>query len=238
MIGIDGCKYGWCVVYGTPEGPQVLIISHISELESISGKSELICIDIPIGLPDASHSRRVEELARKVLPSKSSSFFGVPCRDAAYANDYQEANTINKAILGKGLSIQSWHICSKIKEIDSWLSNANQHNANVKEAHPELCFHFLQKEDERLLSKKTKEGRVQRLKILSSWYEGLDKLYNDTMTKYPRKDVAADDILDALCMWCVATLSQSYQLESISALQKDKMGLSMDMHFVDPYRKF
>lgn len=237
MIGIDGCKYGWCVVHDSAEGLQVLIISNISELESVISKDELICIDIPIGLPDGSYPRRVEQIARKMLPSKSSSFFGVPCRDAVYAYDYKEANKINKVQLEKGLSIQSWHICSKIKEVDTWLLESEEANKKIKEAHPELCFYFLQKDNSPLLPKKTSEGRAQRLKIVSSWYDGLDELYDDAMSKYIRKDVAADDILDAMCLWCIAKLSQTYQLESITESQEDRMGLSMNMYFVDPYGK-
>ncbi len=237
MIGIDGCKSGWCVVHDKPDGPEVLILSRISELESITLEDELICIDIPIGLPDDSHPRRVEQLARKVLASKSSSFFGVPCRDAVYAKDYKKANEINKLQLGKGLSIQSWYLCPKIKEVDTWLIESEDPSFNMKEAHPELCFHFLQKEKNILLSKKTAEGRRQRLEILSYWYEGAAEIYHNAMTTYLRKNVAADDILDAMCMWCVAKLSQTYQLESVTDSQIDKSGLIMNMHFVNPHEK-
>lgn len=237
MIGIDGCKTGWCVVQDVSEQLRVSIISHISELEKIRSEGEQVFIDMPIGLPDSDHPRNVEQIARKVLPSKSSSFFGVPCRSAVYAKDYKKANAINKAQLEKGLSIQSWHICSKIKEVDIWLRDTHQQDARIIEAHPELCFHFLQKENEFLISKKTAEGRTQRLAILSSWQNGIKNAYEEAMSNYKRKDVAADDILDAMCMWCVANLSQSHQLQAITNSSKDQNGLLMNMYYVDPFEK-
>lgn len=235
MIGVDACKSGWCVVHGQADAIEVSLISQISELEKIKTEKELVFIDIPIGLPDRAHPRNVEQVARKVLPSKSSSFFGVPCREAVCADSYREANVINKSQLGKGLSIQSWHICPKIKEVNIWMRRTDQQN--IKEAHPELCFHFLQKEDNLLFSKKTMEGREQRLKILSNWFDGMSEAFDSAMSKYLRKQIAADDILDAMCMWVVAMLSESHGLQTITKTTKDKDGLAMNMHYVDPYGK-
>lgn len=237
MIGIDGCKSGWCVVHEVQGKIKVSLISDISELENFRLSNEVVLIDVPIGLPDYNHHRKVEAAARQVIPYRSSSIFGVPCRDAVYAYDYKEANRLNRSELGKGLSIQSWNICPKIKEVDQWLIQSNIDQKKIKESHPELCFHFLQPSQLKLSSKKTKEGRVQRLLILEYWKEGITRTYDFAMNQYLRKQVAADDIIDALCMWLVCCLQQDYKLESLIEDQSDAKGIGMNMHFINPFNK-
>ncbi|OCA98706.1 DUF429 domain-containing protein [Clostridium beijerinckii] len=50
---------------------------------------------------------------------KTSSIFNTPCRQATYAENYTKAIEENKANLGAGLSLLSYVICGKIREIDN-----------------------------------------------------------------------------------------------------------------------
>ena len=233
MIGIDGCHAGWVVASGK-DVPEVWIATSIDEVTRYAAPGDIALIDIPIGLPDARHNREVENQARKLLPGKSSSIFSVPCRKAVYAKDYQSANEINKSILGKGLSIQSWHICPKIREVDGWLQSDVKRYFSLIEAHPELCFHFLKGNDEILESKKKKFGLEQRIRILTSYFFPLDQIYHRCLEKIPRKIAVPDDLLDALCLWTCAKLSEQYGLKKVGDDGIDLLGLTMNMHYVLP----
>lgn len=56
--------------------------------------------------------------ARHYLSGRGSCLFNTPCRQAVYVDDYREASDINRMILGKGLSKQSFSISNRIREID------------------------------------------------------------------------------------------------------------------------
>ena len=233
MVGIDGCKAGWCIAYGR-NLPRLTVISKLSELSKYISKPSRILIDIPLGLPSLPHQRSAEDKARKLLGRKASSVFNVPCRDAVYASSYNEANQINLNIMGKGLSIQTWNIVSKIKEADELLRHGES-KIDLKEAHPELCFKFLSEYPNDLTSKKSAEGQRQRLDILALWNETLSDFYHDFISNTFRKDVGKDDILDALVLWLSAILSDQYPLSAIAANKEDDYGIVMNMHIVNPY---
>ncbi len=235
MIGIDGCRAGWCIAQGDHDNLEIKLLSHISEVSSCRKDNELILIDMPIGLADHDHERIVEQAARGVIPYQSSSVFSVPCREAVYAADYKNANVLNRKIEGKGLSIQAWNICPKIKEIDSWLTQPEIDSTCLTESHPELCFHMLQKNPSKLPSKKSKEGISERLAILEFWHAGITDIYHQAVAKYMRKEVQKDDIVDALCLWCIGSLSQKYGLESLVDTKYDKSGFVMNMFFTNPH---
>src|SRR5438270_204367 len=64
-----------------------------------------IAIDIPIGLPEAGRSRKVDREARKLLTSaRASSVFSAPARELLDKLIYAEANGHSKAVCGKGIS--------------------------------------------------------------------------------------------------------------------------------------
>ena len=121
MIGIDGCKYGWCVAHGEIDSVQLILIKQIEEVRDLIKRYTTALIDMPMGLPDSDHPRSVEMQARKMLPHRASSIFQTPCRKAVYARDYKQALQHHRDYAGKGISIQSWHICPKIKEVDIFL---------------------------------------------------------------------------------------------------------------------
>ena len=234
-MGIDGCKAGWCVVYDSSGDVVVNLCDDISQVVSIEQNPHQVLIDIPIGLPDMLHPRSVEKVARSILKKRASSIFETPCRDAVYADTYQEALSCHQQYSGKGISIQSWYICPKIREVDTFLQKQTTYVNILKESHPELCFYYLQKEPIHLDSKKSKEGLEQRLSILERWNEEVRDIYEDARSSYKKKDVQDDDIIDALCLWLVNGLSQKKRLSRLVRTEKDKLGLDMNMHYTNPY---
>lgn len=231
-VGVDACRSGWCVVVGDSI-PNVILVPHLMKARDLFEGSDLILIDMPMGLPDQYHPRTVEAKARKLLPQKSSSIFGVPSRGAVYASSYREAKSINLKEIGKSISIQSWNIVPKIKELDQFLKNCH---VPIYEAHPELCFHFLQKENHSIPSKKSLEGVQMRKDILKQWSPELVQVYHKAIANYKRVEVAKDDILDAMILWTTAQLTIQNQLHSLGS-QYDRMDILMSMHYVDPFDK-
>ena len=100
-----------------------------------------ICIDIPVGLPSKSvQSRPCERLARQVLGKRAPSVFSVPCRAAVNEMDVLEARRRNLKEVGRSVSAQSFAICRKISEVDSYLLKTKRARPLIREVHPEVCF--------------------------------------------------------------------------------------------------
>ena len=79
-------------------------------------------IDIPIGLGSIESERKIDQLLRNNLSSNfKQTVFNTPNRNAVYAKDYKHSRELNKLETNKSVSIQSWNICPKIKEVDSFL---------------------------------------------------------------------------------------------------------------------
>ena len=121
--GIDGCKAGWCVATLNTEQLTINIFKDIYAVFNIKEDISMTFIDMPIGLQDRAIERDVEVFARKLLHKKlKSSLFTPPVLEAIYAGNYQHANNINQRITGNKISIQSWNISSKIKELNEFLT--------------------------------------------------------------------------------------------------------------------
>lgn len=163
-------------------------------------------IDIPIGLPNTA-PRDLEFQARQLLAGKSSSVFSVPCRDAVYAENYSRACQINQERFGKKLSVQSWNICGKIRQVDKTLRDSPALAHRVYESHPELAFKLLNGEP-LLFSKKTAEGLQERLQILQRFMPNARDWFAAALTAHPRKQLARDDIVDAMVLMWVGKSAQ------------------------------
>lgn len=86
-----------------------------------AGSVDLVGIDMPIGLLDGDEPRHAEALARRRLPpGRKSSVFPTPMRAACEATTWAEANALNKAACGRGLSHQGLGLTA-ILEVDAWL---------------------------------------------------------------------------------------------------------------------
>ena len=218
--GVDGCAGGWLLA--SMDQPVELFCSFGALLKAHPDKTLLV--DIPMGLPDKL-PRDIEPQARKLLPGRSGSLFPVPCRQAVYASSYKEACTTNLRYLGKKLSVQSWNICSKIREVDQILCSNVSLQERVCESHPELAFYLLSPDGPHY-SKKTRDGIAERLNILSTYYEPVHEYYDLALLKHPRKLVARDDVLDAMILMVLGSVDQTV-LEDSSG--KDEQGLKIRM---------
>ena len=193
-LGLDGCRGGWIVAKIDEAGK----LSHIflSSLDDLPfALPNLALIDIPLAFAEQSY-RHCEIAAQKLLGAKKrASVFLTPHRSAVYASDYKEANQLNRLYLGKGLSKQSWNICNKIKEAALFLTNRS--DFPLFEAHPELCFYFLNNRTPLLSKKSSAEGAADRLEIIAKYDFDYLQVINNTMKDTKRKVVKLDDIIDA-----------------------------------------
>jgi predicted RNase H-like nuclease len=211
-IGIDGCKTGWIIAQIKDVDSQPIITLNVfKSLEDFTQaidfkKITSIWIDIPIGLSQQSE-RLCDLLLRIALGKKASSAFVTPVRNAVFTESYQHACDENYKNVGKKISLQSWHICPKIKEIDNFLQHHPEFVFKMKESHPELIFKLNSSEE--FESKKTTLGFEQRLNFLES------KLYcsaqvNQFIKQFPRSKFAKDDVTDALILALSAYSSQKF----------------------------
>lgn len=249
-VGIDGCKAGW--VTACYEDEEILLFKTIEEVVKHYGNGYELLIDIPIGLASEDCKiRNCEKEARAALQgTRKSSVFSVPCREALHARsytekkhleDYSKTNEVNKNILGKGLSVQSYSIMPKIKEVDDFLILNPEIRQRLKESHPEIAFQFLNYK-ELNYNKKSKEGIKERLEILTRLKKQSETLYHKAVANYLRKQVAKDDILDALCLTLtkhlVLTQPDNYTMASFpSDPLHDEEGIEMAIYYGSPQTK-
>lgn len=227
--GIDGCKKGWLLVKYS-NNYSFGVYQNISELIKDNEDLKKILIDIPIGLSSKKLERTIEKKLRSELKNKHSSVFNPPCREALYEKDYLTAKQKNIEIEGKSLSIQSYNISNKIKEIDEYLSLNPQ--IEIIESHPELCFKYLNNGNV-LLSKKSKyNGLQERKNILFGYDEKLKDLFELIENNTLRKDVARDDICDAICLCLVNKLGSKEKLSFIKdIIASDDKGIKIRLAY-------
>ncbi len=226
--GIDGCRGGWIAVRAESGSIiSVELVRHLSLLKTRS--SEHIWIDIPIGLPSAdSYPRKAEEPARKLLKSRSSSIFTVPCREVLHAAEYDEANREHRELTGQGLSKQSWYLFTKIKETEIFACRKKE--LQVCESHPELVF-FGMSGQAMKKSKKKIEGVQERLNVLKIYCTNVEEHYEQAADRFLRKEAAKDDILDAIALAIAATHPELERKTVIPVDEHDETGLAMNIHY-------
>lgn len=234
-IGIDGCRGGW--VYIALEGGKwkAGVKSSIQELHQLLLKARLVLIDMPIGFPDPGEPvRSCDRLARKLLGKKASSIFPVPARETLNALNYEEANKVNREILGRGLSRQSWGIAPKLKELDEYLRSSGK-RVNIREAHPEVLFWSLNHGKVVEGNKKTNKGFVDRINLLQILFPGGWEIYNYLQESYSRKEIGPDDILDALVLAVSARMSIMGLISLPEEKDLDLLGMSREIVYPDYY---
>jgi predicted RNase H-like nuclease len=162
-----------------------------------------------------------------MLGAKSSSVFPVPCRAAVYADDYGLACAENQAHYGKKISRQAWNICPKIREMNQFLQDNSGSPGIVGESHPELVFAMLAGKV-LISSKKSEIGIRQRLATLGRYKGGGADVYDAALDKYLRKDVARDDVVDAMALQIAA--ENAVELNLNEQQQTGDGGIRVEMH--------
>lgn len=225
FVGADGCRAGWVAVTLADDtfGPVRLFAALAQLVDGVRG-AEALLVDIPMGLKEAGEERRCDVESRRLLGPRGSTLFRVPVRQAVYAPDHPTASAINRAATGKGLSIQSYGICPKIAEADQLLQAEPALQGWVHESHPELCFAAWNGWQPLLEKKKSPAGVQRRLGLLSRFVGNAEARFAAALERYPRSDLARDDILDAM----VLALSARGPLVTLPAEpERDLRGLRM-----------
>jgi predicted RNase H-like nuclease len=231
-VGVDGCKAGWLALADVGDDIEVHVHPTFGDLLQRWGGAYKIFVDIPIGLPSAAMpSRACDQQARKAIGPRASSVFSSPSRPAAHAASYPEAQRLNIKTVGRSLSAQAWGICKKIAEVDRLMVADAEARARVLEVHPEVCFWAFAGGQPMQHPKKTVAGQAERLALLERLDPRITPVFDKTMQKYRRREVQADDILDAMVALITAREGQG-QLASLPAEPPvDEAGLPMRMMY-------
>ncbi len=231
-VGVDGCRAGWFAVELTDYGEwSIHLHETFAELAKAHVDGGRILVDIPIGLRESGVTERLCDLEGRRLLGKprSASVFPAPCRSALCAVNYPEARHINREHTGRGLSIQTWHILRKIREVDEMLQQNAAARANVAEIHPEVLFWALNDARSMQYSKRRNVGIEERLDVLRRHFEPTLFLLEGARERFLKKDVANDDILDALAA-AITSQRAGDSLKSIPEYpEMDSVGLPMQM---------
>ncbi len=236
FVGADGCRAGWfTVLLDETDNWEVNLFSDISSLWNRYSNVTVILIDIPIGLSESGEGRKCDKEARPLLGARrGSSLFKIPSRSAVYADTYEEAKHLNRQVTGKKLSIQTWNIIPKIREVDMFLSANLDARSLIKESHPEICFWALTGHPMKY-SKKKLEGFSERIQILQSALYSTNSIVKQALSNYPRNKVTKDDILDALSLAVTAKLGIQHGFISIPEISEyDSHGLPMNIVYSLP----
>ncbi len=228
-VGVDACRKGWFAVSIDPgKGWEFEIFTAVRDLWNAWQPISLLLIDIPIGLPDHA-KRQCDVEAKKILRKRASSVFPVPCRQAIRADAYRKACRINQKILGVKLSVQTWNISDKIREVDDLLTGNKRALRCMRESHPEVCFWSLAGQRPMVNYKKTDRGFAERLSLLKQINPSTEKIVCAALKRFLRKDLARDDILDATAL----AVSAEAGLGALDTIPKnpptDSMGLPMQI---------
>jgi predicted RNase H-like nuclease len=205
FVGVDGCRAGWFSIglnrngeCGSRVDPDFnALLEHYAE-------AELILMDIPIGLLEGRGRRACDQAAKDTLGwPRNASVFWTPTRFTVkraveHPRDRLAADAVEREYAHSGLSVQAFSIAPKIGQVDRIMVHRREGDIpKIREVHPEVCFWALHGAAMRH-SKKTPIGREERLQVLEVELPNAIDIYNNAIGRFLRKDVARDDIIDAL----------------------------------------
>ena len=225
VAGVDGCKGGWVVVRRDEVGrfyePQVVESLNCLRL------TDLILIDIPIGIPERGR-RDCDRAARtKLGPRRGRSVFTGARRPLLSKTSRESAHAWGRKLDCLGVNKQLWAIVPKIREVNVWITP--DRNRTVREGHPELSFYVLAGQPMEH-SKKTAKGRCERVNVLAEFVDR--QMIEEWLKKARGSGAAPDDILDALALCLSATrLALGCHLTLPSCPPRDACDLAMEMVF-------
>jgi predicted RNase H-like nuclease len=191
VLGADACRAGWVgvVLDDASSRARILVATTFAGLVAevaTKDEVEVVAVDMPIGLPDATR-RRADVLARAELGPRRSSVFMTPTRDALAAPTHAQASAVNRNRAGEGISTQAFHLRPKLKEVEA-VAFARAYR--VVEVHPEVSFARLAGKP-LAWSKRTPAGMRLRRSLLRAAGVGL------TRPDRAGPGVGVDDVLDA-----------------------------------------
>jgi predicted RNase H-like nuclease len=227
LRGVDGCAAGWLVVWAEAGSHRVAasLLTTIAEL-ALDDPAALTAIDIPIGLHH-NGPRPCDQEARLLLGSRRSSVFPAPVRSVLQARSYNEACELSFQAQGRKLSKQTYNILAKIRAVDALLQAQGSLSQRLVEVHPELSFQQWNNGIPMAHAKKKAEGHHQRLQLVEPRFPGA---FAEIRGRYKRREVADDDILDALaCLWSAERIASGNHLHVGQPGQIDACGIPMQI---------
>ena len=230
VAGMDGCRAGWFVVRRDASGAvDLAVFSAFPDAVAALSDCAAIGVDIPIGLPDRG-ARACDVLARQRLsPQRAASVFPAPIRPILDCADYVEACDRRERIEGKRMSKQAYNIVPKIIDVDEVLQKDSALASRIYEVHPELAFSALAG---RPLShpKRTPNGIAERQALLEN--HGGPLVLDEALARWPRSEVARDDVLDAVAVMLAADRIAAGEGRRLPAEPiSDSTGLDMAIWF-------
>ncbi len=224
VAGADGCPGGWIVVRDTGGVVAAELVADAAGLVAVAHEVEALGVDIPMGLAD--HGPRACDVAARAFlgAGRASSVFPAPVRAALDATEYAEACTRSLAACGKKLTLQTWHIVARIRDMDRALRAARRMAERIHEVHPESSFH-LWCGRAGLPPKKTAEGRTARRSLVEAQWPGA---WAATRATHPKALVRDDDLLDAFAaLWSAHRIAAGTALRLPAEVARDAHGLPM-----------
>lgn len=224
VAGADGCPGGWIVVRDTGEAVSAELLADAAGLVALAQGVAALGVDIPIGLPDDG-PRACDLAARAFLGAgRTSSVFPAPVRAALGAADYGDACARSLAACGKKLTLQTWHLVARIRDMDTALRADPGVAARIHEVHPESSFH-LWSGQAGLPPKKTAAGRAARLTLVEARWPGAWAASRAACRKALVRD---DDLLDAFAaLWSAHRIAAGTALQLPAEVARDAHGLRM-----------
>jgi len=232
--GIDGCRAGWFVVAVDARGAYRHHLAACFE-EAIGAVRDagLVLVDIPIGLPGAGRpTRACDTAARRAISPRGSTVFPAPSRAALDAPDYAAACQANQDQTGRRISRQCWGIVPKIREVDDYLRQGHG-GPPIREMHPEVALWALNSGEPLLTKKKSRAGLEERLALLERYLPEARACFAACEAAYRRKDVARDDIVDAMAGAVTARLGPCLATFPVRPA-RDRAGLPMEIVYARP----
>ena len=232
VVGVDGCRAGWFAVRLESTGEfETKVFPNFDSLWRTWGDASRILVDIPIGLPDSNKNQRAcDSVARRLIGPRRSSVFPPPSRAALEPTTCREASEANSLEVGRKLSLQSWHLIPKVREVDRLLRIDSAARGRVREVHPEVCFWSFTGEQPMSFNKKRAAGRDERMAVLRRVdQKTTDAIVETARKRFLRRCVAMDDILDALIAAYTAEHGWSRHRSIPDLPEHDSLGLPMEM---------
>ena len=230
VAGSDGCSFGWFRASREMQTGALRFdaVRSVEELTTLHPEPTVLALDIPIGLTDAGQ-RECDRAARRCLGwPRRTSVFPAPIRPALMAASRQEASRLTAERDGRRVGAQAWALYPKIRAVDAWLASGGCEQGRVREVHPEVCFWAWNGGRPMAAGKKSRAGRRDRLELVEGWLgEGVLQRARGTLL---RRDVADDDILDALAaLWTAMRMARAAADTLPGRPPTDATGLRMEI---------
>jgi len=121
---------------------------------------------------------------------------------------------------------------NKIIEVDKLLRSSSHLKNVIRECHPEIAFWALAGKKPMNHVKRSTAGIAERLAHLKAFFPASDEVYQDALNRFTRKDLAHDDIIDAIGL--AVTAAYAKEIISIPVIPElDEYELPMEIVYGD-----